>query len=139
AAENAREGDPQAGEAQHGERQEDPEADEMMDVGVGRILPLPAEAAAEGAADRPPQPDPGEAGDEHEDADPADDRAAPAGDHEITVEIVEDAHEAAVRAGGVEHLAGAGIEPDVQPLRRAFTAPGLGEAGDDRALAGFRV
>src|SRR5205085_11974978 len=101
------------------------------------ILALAADAAAEAAEKRPPEPDAGEAGDEHAQADPADDIAAPARDHQAAVEIVEDADHAAVRAGAGEHLAVAGIEPDVRPLRRAALAPlaGLSEAGDDRPVA----
>ena len=67
--------------------------------------------------DRPPQPDAGEAGDEHEDADPADDRPAPARHHQAAVEDVEDPDQAGIARRAVEHAAVGGIEPDIGPRR----------------------
>ena len=52
---------------QHRQREQDPEAGMVMQVGVGGVAPLPAEAArSQLPLERPPQPDAGEARDEHE-------------------------------------------------------------------------
>ena len=88
----------------------------------------PAKSALQAPRGGPPQPKPGQRGDQHRHTDPADDRAPDSGQHQRAMQDVHYLKHTLAAGLPVEHPRRAGIEIERSPLR---AAPGRFDRGCD--------
>jgi len=124
------EGNPNAGKAQHRERNSDPESGHMMRIGVEIARPPPAQPACPLPDRRPPQPQPGQRRNQHRHAEPADHLPPHARDHQAAVDDVELTENAALPNRFIEHIRRIPLQPQRRAERPCLLRRALGRGAD---------